>query len=71
MVLNADQFHFLNFGFNDPLLDFSFNNTAIENVTEEEITGIVNENELKFKSHLKNICENDICTLQNIKIKNP
>ena len=55
MVLNADKGHFLTVGFNEPYTDFSFNNTTIENVTEEKILGLVIDNKLNFKSHLKNI----------------
>ena len=53
MVLNTDKCHFLTVGFNDPFPDFSFDNTTIENVTAEKILGIVIDNKLSFKSHLK------------------
>ena len=51
MVLNDDKGHFLSVGFHEPLPDFSFNGTTIENVTEEKILGIVTDNKLNFKSH--------------------
>ena len=57
MVLNIDKSHFLTVSFNEPFPDFSVNDTAIENVTEEKILGIVADNKLSFKSHLKNICK--------------
>ena len=57
MVLNADKSHFLTVGFNKPFPDFSFNDTTIENATEEKILGIVIDNKLNFKSLLKNICK--------------
>ena len=53
MVLNDDKGHFLSVGFHEPLPDFSFNGTTIENVTEEKILGIVTDNKLNFKSHWK------------------
>ena len=55
MNLNADKCHFLTAGFNESFPDFSFNNTTIENVTEEKILGLVIDNKLNFKSHLKNL----------------
>ena len=57
MVLNIDKSHFLTVSFNEPFPDFSVNDTAIENVTEEKTLGIVADNKLSFKSHLKNICK--------------
>ena len=53
MVLNTDKCHFLTVGFNEPFPDDSFDNTTIENVTAEKILGIVIDNKLSFKSHLK------------------
>lgn len=35
--------------------DFYFNDTTIENVTEQKILGIKIDSKLDFKSHLKNI----------------
>ena len=43
MVLNTDTCYFLNVGFNEPFPDFSFNDTTIENVTEEKILGIATD----------------------------
>ena len=40
MVLNADKYHFLTVGFNEPFPYFSFNDTTIENINEEKILGI-------------------------------
>ena len=51
MVLKADKCHFLTVGFNEPIPDFSLNNTTIKNVTKEKILGIVIDNKLNFKSH--------------------
>ena len=55
IVPNADKYHFLTVGFNEPFPDFSFNDTTNENVNEEKILGIVIDKKLNFKSHLKNI----------------
>ena len=54
MVLNADKFHFLNVSFNEPFPYSFFNDTTIENVTEDKILGIViyNKSHFNFKSHL-------------------
>ena len=53
MVLNADKCHFLTVSFNEPFPDFSFSDTTIENVTTKNLLGIVIDNKLNFKSHLK------------------
>ena len=57
MVLIPDKCHFLALGFNEPFQDLAFNDTTIENNTEEKILGIVIDNKLNFKSHLKNVCK--------------
>ena len=56
MVLDASKCHFLTAGFNEGFPDFSFNDTTMENVTEEKILRIVIDNKLNFQSHLKNLC---------------
>ena len=53
MLLNPDKCHFLTLSFNKPFPDFSFENTIIKNFTEEKILGIVIDNNLNFKSHMK------------------
>ena len=57
MVFSPDKCHFLTLDFNKPFPDFSFKNTIIKNVTEEKILGIVIDNNLNFKSHMKKIRE--------------
>ena len=57
MVLNPDKCHLLTIGFNKPFPDFSFENTIIKKVTKEKTLGIVIDNRLNFKSHMKKICE--------------
>ena len=69
MVLNPDKCHFLTLGFNKPFPDFSFENTIIKNVTEEKILGIVIDNNLNFKSHMKKMCgkaNQKVCALARI-----
>ena len=55
MVFNADKCYFLTVGFNEPYPDFSFNDTTVKNFTEEKIIRKVIDNQLNFKSHLKDI----------------
>ena len=57
IVLNADKSYFLTLGLSEHFPDFSFNVTTIENATEEKILGIIIDNKLNFKFHLKNICK--------------
>ena len=59
MLLNSNKCHFLTLGFNKPFRDFSFENTIIKNVTEEKILGMIIDNNVNFKSLMKNICEKD------------
>ena len=56
MEHNPDKCYFLTTVFYKPFPDFSFENTIIKNVIEEKILGIVIDNNLKLKSHMKNIC---------------
>ena len=56
MVLNPNKCHFLTLGVNKPLPDFSFEN-VIKNATREKILGIVIDNNLNFKSHMKKTYE--------------
>ena len=57
MVLSRDKCHFLTLGFNKPFPDFSFANTITQNFSETKILGILIDNNLNFKSHVKKICE--------------
>ena len=47
MVLNADKCHLQTVGFNEPFADFPSNDTTVENVTGENILGIVIDNQRK------------------------
>ena len=57
MALNAVKCRFLSVGFGEPFPDFFFNDSTIENDTEEKILGIVIDNNLNVKAHLKNLCK--------------
>ena len=57
---------FKTLGFNKLFPDFSFENTIIKNVTEENILVIVIDNNLNFKSHLKKIREKDELLFRHI-----
>ena len=57
MILNPDKCHFLTLGFNKPFPDFSFKKSIFKNAIEEKILGILINNNLNFKSHMKKICE--------------
>ena len=57
IVVNLDKRHFLTLDFNKAFPDFSIKNAIITNVTEEKILGIVIDNHLSFKSHMKKTCE--------------
>ena len=48
MVLNANKCHFLTLGFNEAFPNFSFNDTMIKNVTEENILRIVIDKKLNI-----------------------
>ena len=36
---------------------YFFNNTEMKNNNEEKILGIIIDNKLKFKSHVRNLCK--------------
>ena len=56
MTLSPDKCHLLTVGFNKPFADLSFESTIIKTVMKEKILGIVIDNNLNFKSHMKKIC---------------
>ena len=51
------QISFQTKGFKKPFPDFSFNDNATENVTEEKILGIDIDNKRNFKPYSKNLCK--------------
>ena len=69
MVLNPNKCHFRTLIFNKPFPEFSFENTIIKIVPEEKILGIVIDNNLNLKSHMKKTCERanqKLCALPRI-----
>ena len=53
MVLNADKCHFMCLGKNTENETFIFNNFIFDNSNEEKIIGIIVNNNLTCKSHIK------------------
>ena len=56
MVLNADKCHFKCLGKDTGYETFIFNNLIFNNSNEEKILGIIIDNKLIFKSHIKILC---------------
>ena len=54
MVFSPDKSYYLALSFDNRFPDFSFNDTTIENINGEKISGIVND-KLSLKFYLKNI----------------
>ena len=57
MVLNSGKCHFMCLGQNAVNETFVYDNIEMKNSKEEKILGVIIENKLRFKSHLKNLCE--------------
>ena len=57
MVLNSGKCHFMCLGKNAENETYFWNNTKMKNSNEEKILGIIIDNKLKFKSHVKNLCK--------------
>ena len=57
MVLNSGKCHFMSLGKNTENETYFFNNTEMKNSSEEKILVITIDNKLKFKSHVKNLCQ--------------
>ena len=57
MILNPDKCYFLTVGFQDAHPNFSYDNIAIKNLSEEKKLGFIIDKKLTFKSHLENICK--------------
>ena len=54
--MKTDICHFLPLGFQDAQPNSFYDNITIKNFFEEKILGITTDNNLTFKSRLKNIC---------------
>ena len=57
MVLNSDKCHFMCLGQNIVNETFVYDNTEIKNSKEEKISGVIIDNKLRFRSHVKNLCK--------------
>ena len=55
MVLNSGKCHFMCLCKNAENETYFFNNTEMKNSNEEKILGIIIDNKLKFKSHVKKL----------------
>ena len=56
MILNPNKCSFMVLGQNNPQ-ELTFENFTLKNTKEEKVLGITIDNELKFDTHLKNICK--------------
>ena len=57
MVLNSGKFHFMYFVQNTLNETFVCDNTEMKNSNEEKILGVIIDNKLRLKSHVKNLCK--------------
>ena len=55
MVLNSGKFHFIYLGKNTENETYFFKNNEMKNSSEEKTLGMIIDNKLKFKSHVKNL----------------
>ena len=59
MVLNAEKCHFTCLGNNTENETFLFSNIFMENSKEQNILGVIIDNNLNFKSHIKELRKKD------------
>ena len=57
MVLNLGICHFMCFGQNTVNETFVYDNIELKSSKEEKILGVIIDNKLRFKSHVKNLCK--------------
>ena len=57
MVLNSVKCHFMCLGENTLNEKFVYDNIEMKNSKEEKILGVIIDNKLRFKSHVKNLCK--------------
>ena len=55
MVLNSGKFHFIYLRKNTENETYFFKNNEMKNSSEEKTLGMIIDNKLKFKSHVKNL----------------
>ena len=57
MVLNSVKCHFMCLGENTLNETFVYDNIEMKNSKDEKILGVIIDNKLRFKSHVKNLCK--------------
>ena len=57
MVLNSGKYQFMCLGQNTVNETFVYDNIEMKNSKEEKILGVIIDNKLRFKSHVKNLCK--------------
>ena len=57
MVLNSGKCHFMCLGQNTVNETFVYDNIEMKNSKEEKILGVIIDNKLRFRSHVKNLCK--------------
>ena len=57
MVVNSGKCHYMCLRKNTENETYFFNNTEMKNSSEEKILGIIFDKNIKFKSHVKNLCK--------------
>ena len=57
MALNAKKCHYTCFGVSSENDDFIFDGIKLPNSCEENILGVITDNELKFDPHIRSVCK--------------
>ena len=57
MVLNSGKCHFMCIGQNTVNETFVYDKIEMKNSKEEKILGLIIDNKLRFKSHVKGLCK--------------
>ena len=57
MVLNSGKCHFMCLGQDTVNKTFVYDNIEMKNSKEEKTLGVIIDNNLSFKSHIKNLCK--------------
>ena len=57
MVLNLGKCHFMCLRQNAVNETFVYDNSEMKNSKEEKVLGVIIDNKLRFKSHVKNLCK--------------
>ena len=57
MVLNSGKCHFICLAQNIVNEAFVYDNNKMKNSKEEKVLGVITDNQLRFKSHVKHLCK--------------